>query len=477
MLCVTVTPKSRTLAKVDILNAAGRGDIVEVCLDHLVKDPDFSDLLESRPKPILLSCRRPEEGGAFSGTDEERVQLLKRAIVAKPDYIELDVAAARQVKRFGEVKRVVSFTRLDRPESQPASLIDEADAADADIVKFMWPTETIEDAWPLLALTAAKTKLPVVGLGIGPCGLTFSLLALRYGAPWVYAALEPGMEVCDGQSTLFELQERHRASTIGRGTSFVGITGHDEATLQAATAMNAAFAEVGRDARCLPMTIRSPKTLPERLEKLKIKTVLPVGGDGELLASIATAGETGRPDVLMRKAEGWTGFRTLGRAALKQLKKVYEIDWRRANVLVLGMSGLGETIARDLVAEGAMVSLCAQSEQSVAGLASELGCRTIPLKQLYNTLSDVVVIADDSLQMGTGRTEINPAYLRPTMTVLDVTSLPGLHPLGVEARERGCRLIDPGAIYALHLDAVFKTLTGAPLPETARAMLSGSVTT
>ena len=470
MLCVTVTPRSRTLAKVDILNGSMQGDLVEVALDHLVKDPDFSDLLEGRTKPVLLSCRTKSEGGAFSGTDAERTQLLKRAIVAKPDYIEMDLDTARKIKRFGETKRVVSFTRLDRPEPQPGRLIDEAKDADADIVKFMWPTPTIEDAWPLLQLTVSETKLPVVGLGIGDAGLTFSLLGLRHGAPWVYAALEPGMEVCEGQATLFDLVERHRAREITPKTRFIGITGVGEASLRAAEAVNTSFADSGHDARCLPLTIRQPSSLAERLGKLKIKTVLPVG-DGELIGSIADAGERAAPDVLIQKDGQWKGYCTIDRAALRVLKNVYEPDWNRANVMVLGGTRLGEIIARDLAAEGAMVSICTLADGDSAALASEIGCRAIPLRQLYNTLADVLVIADDSMKAGVGRGEINPAYIRPNMTVLDVTQLPGLHELGIEARERGAKLVPPSDIYAMHLHAVMKTLTGGGLSENAKAVL------
>ena len=35
MICITLAPTSRTLAKVDILNAMRYADIVELALDHL----------------------------------------------------------------------------------------------------------------------------------------------------------------------------------------------------------------------------------------------------------------------------------------------------------------------------------------------------------------------------------------------------------------------------------------------------------
>jgi hypothetical protein len=37
------------LAKVDLLDAASRGDIIEFCLDHLEKEPDVKD------QPVLAS--------------------------------------------------------------------------------------------------------------------------------------------------------------------------------------------------------------------------------------------------------------------------------------------------------------------------------------------------------------------------------------------------------------------------------------
>ena len=65
MICISVTPESRQLAKVDIYNAANQCDLVELCLDRLHKEPDVKDMISSSKKPVLVSCRQPEEGGQF----------------------------------------------------------------------------------------------------------------------------------------------------------------------------------------------------------------------------------------------------------------------------------------------------------------------------------------------------------------------------------------------------------------------------
>ncbi len=62
MICISVTPTSRTLAPADLLNASRHGDLIELCLDHFLKEPNFGELIKMVDKPILVSCRRPQDG-------------------------------------------------------------------------------------------------------------------------------------------------------------------------------------------------------------------------------------------------------------------------------------------------------------------------------------------------------------------------------------------------------------------------------
>ena len=90
MLCIAVAPESRRLGKVDMFNAAMFADLVELRLDRLEKDPDLKEMMDGISKPILVSCRRKEDGGAWDGSEEERMTLIRAAIVAGPAYIELE---------------------------------------------------------------------------------------------------------------------------------------------------------------------------------------------------------------------------------------------------------------------------------------------------------------------------------------------------------------------------------------------------
>src|SRR5262249_30312456 len=112
MICITIAQKSRRLALADLLNAARMGDMVEVRLDGFEKAPDFGDLRAAARKPIILSCRRPCDGGFWEGSEEDRLALLRQGIISKADYVEIELDVADQIRPYPGVQRVISYTNF-----------------------------------------------------------------------------------------------------------------------------------------------------------------------------------------------------------------------------------------------------------------------------------------------------------------------------------------------------------------------------
>ncbi|MBX3444202.1 MAG: type I 3-dehydroquinate dehydratase [Planctomyces sp.] len=486
MICITVTPESRKFGKVDILNAARKGDIIEVCLDRLLREPDIKDLLSVTDKPIIVSCRRREDGGQWDGTEEERLMLLRQAIVAGPAYIELDLAVAGDIKRFGKTQRVISFTRLDRPEPDLDAVFDEASQAQADVVKFTWPTPTIDDAWPLLRAVSQKKSAPIVGIGLGRAELTFSLLGYKYGSPWIYAALEKGMEAFEGQATVFELEETYALREIDRHTGFVAVAGGGDSQTSAIRVLNSGFRELGMNVRCLPVVPGEVASLKKMLDALKIRAVVVGGEYGAALLPLADTIDPldrswGFVDLLLRRDDGWHGYSTLWRSGLKALESTLgkgadgKGPLAQRSVLVLGNGAVAYGMAAATAQRGGLVSLCGPSDKESQQSATKLGCRFVPFQNLYDTLADVAIIADRGLEVGSAHGCINAAVLRPQMTVLDVSDPPVQHELFVEARLRGCKLVSPEAVSADRLAAQFKGITGQELSAKAQAAGAGAV--
>lgn len=473
MICISVTPSSRTLAPADLLNASRKCDLIELCLDNFIKTPEVADLLKLCEKPILISCRRKKDGGQFSGTEDERLQLLRNAIVAGPAYVELDLDIADRIPRFGETRRVISYTSLNRPLGKIDEIFEKCYKAKADVVKFTWPTDDLDAAWPLLAAVSKSRELPVVGQGIGKSGLTFSLLGRKYGSPWIYAALERGMEAYEGQPSVWQLEEEYCWQEIGAKTRFVGVVGMGTAENTTTRVLNAAFQEMNRPIRCLPLIPGSTDKLQKRLGVMKINGLLidPLHpGD---ISSMCQPGDeivkaSGFMDMAMQGKSGWKGRSTLFDAVLQTANSIRGERWAEGRAsTVFGTGPLAKAATHFLSSRNGAVSIAAPSDNSAMSAAKKASVRHIPWSNIHAAATDIIILASETIKCGLNRGELNPSLIREGMTVVDLSAYPQESPFAEEASARGAHYISPASIFATQLGIQFRTLTGIDLPENA----------
>lgn len=494
MICVSITPEHRTLAKVDLLNAARQADMVELCLDRLSGSLDLKSMLSDVGKPVIISCRRPQDGGAWAGTEDERFGLLRQAMMSGAEYVEIEADIAHEIPKAGTARRIISYTSLRKPLENVADMIDRAAVLGGDVVKFTWPTPTLDTAWPLLAAVSRKCALPVVGVGIGAAGRTFSLLGRKYSSPWIYAALEKGMETHDGQVTCSELDEHYSSQDINAQTQFVGIVGFGTPKFTMVRLLNAAFRELEINTRCVPLEIGDLGKLRQMLDLLQVSALLTCRHLGEHLLQMAQhseeAAEVGTNcDLLLKKSDGWHAYNLVWRSALRILERTLRrlsakgVTLDRRNILVFGSDRLarsmlfgirqtkGSAVLSSSHDDDDEILFCqecgAESEpvpNKVHQVAAELHTKYLPFEEISETSPDVVVVADPALELGYGRHELNPTWLRPPMVVVDATRFPEESDLLAEARERGCTTVRPSYIFAQLLSDQFKAITSQELP-------------
>jgi 3-dehydroquinate dehydratase/shikimate dehydrogenase len=478
MLCIAVAPVSRTLGMVDILNAAPQADLIELRLDRLEKDPDLGQMLAVTDKPILVSCRRKRDGGDWTDSDEERLLLLRKAIVAGPAYIELELDIARQVPRFGKTKRVISYTLLDKPLTNIEQIYEQCVACQADVVKLVGPTPTLEAAWPLLAAVSKKRDIPIVGMGLGQPGVMFSILGQKYGSPWIYAALEEGLEAFEGQITVADLISIYRYKEIGPQTRFLAVTGFSETDRLSAKVLNAGFSHLGVNVRCLPLEFGRADKFADKLDVLGVNVVFANPQLAERILNLAeTLDEPARvaqyADLVVKQKDGWFAYNTIWRSALRCIEKELgaanpeDRPLDKRNVMIVGSGGMARGIAYGVSRRKGLISITSADDNEAKQMASQFNARFVPMSHMYNTLCDVAIICDadnsdiDNAATSRGdQVRLNASFFRPGMIVTDLSDIPNPTRLLEEARQRACKIVDPADISADHLMAIFKTVCG-----------------
>lgn len=224
MICISINQESRRMALADMVNAKLFGDVLEVRLDRFGKSPDIGEIIAARTRPLIMSCKRAEDGGYFVGTEQERLAILRQCIISKADYVEIELDAADDIRPFPPSKRVISYTNLSETPIDILNIYEEMKEKRADVIKLVTLARTPEEAWPLVQILA-KSVVPTVVVGLGKPGIMLSLLSKKLGAPWIYAALERGMEAYPGQPTVEDLETIYRLKDIEKSTRLIGVTG------------------------------------------------------------------------------------------------------------------------------------------------------------------------------------------------------------------------------------------------------------
>src|SRR5262249_32541213 len=102
------------------------------------------------------------------------------------------------------------------------------------------------------------------------------------------------------------------------------------------------------------------------------------------------------------------------------------------------------------------------NKKSGQELAHSVGRRFILFEALYSTMHDVLVVCaeekpEDSRKHSGG---VHAGYLKPGMTVMDLTATATASPLLQEARLRGCVTVSPRDLLLNQLDQQVRVLTG-----------------
>ena len=477
MICVSLgrTRHSSIMEEHRVLAERG-AELVELRLDFMRKRPDIGRLLQNRPTPVVVTCRRRVDRGRWAGTEDQRQLLLREAIIAGAEYVDIEEDIAGGIPRYGSTKRIVSYHNFDETPLDLQEIHRRMTQLDPDVIKIVTMANSPADNARVLQMVQA-TQVPTVGFCMGEMGTVSRILCGRFGSPFTYASFSREREMAPGQLSWIEVRNLYRFSKITRDTKILGVIGDPIAHSRSPLLHNAALRRQGIDAVYLPLRIPA-EGLQDSLRELAqlgfagFSVTIP---HKESVMEFATEVEAetdliGASNTLVRRNGGWFATNTDAPAALDAIRVglqgsggVTELQGRR--IMILGAGGAARAVAHALVRAGAAVTITNRSRNRGKTLAEELNCQYVSWENRGVEQVEVLVNCTPiGMHPNVDATPFEEHWLRDDMLVFDTVYNPEQTLLLKHARERGCSTVGGIEMFIRQAAMQFEMFTGQPAP-------------
>jgi 3-dehydroquinate dehydratase/shikimate dehydrogenase len=474
-ICVVVGRTRHKMVQAEIKEAARRGArLIEVRLDFLAKAPDFKRLLADKPCPLMATVRRPPDGGRWGGNEPQRQTLLRQAVVAGFDWVDLETDVADKIRRFGRVKRVISYHNMHEVPADLEKIHERMCGQDPDVVKLAVRAQHPEDNLRVLRLVKDAPK-PTIAFCIGDLSMPSRILGLKYGAPFTYAAFNPERGIAPGLPSFHELKHVYHVDRINAETQIYGVIGDPVAHSLSPLIHNAMFRSQRMNAVYVPFRVPRGQLdgFLKQFDTIGVRGYSVTIPHKESAAALAAMREpsvtlTQATNTLVRLGGGFAAYNTDYSAAIQSLLAnmppgadgtAPTISSRV--VLILGAGGAARAVAHALHREGAMVSIANRTPERSQRLAEEIGCRAIDWAARHSVLCDILVNCTSvGMEPNVDESPVHHSFLKPGLVVMDIVYTPETTLLIREARGRGCHIVTGVDMFVRQAATQFKLFTG-----------------
>ena len=486
MICLTITENTSRDAIRTMEELPPEVDLVEVRAD-LIQDLDIEALLHAGTKPVIFTVRRPEEGGAFKGSEEDRIQLLLRAKRSGAAYIDLEWLTPHEQRSEvlsspGDAKVILSFHDFDETPVDLFALFRDMASHKADVIKIATYARNLEDNFRIFRLLK-HMKQNVVALAMGELGYISRILAPKFGSLWTYCFKDGCSQAAPGQVSLNTLLDVYHAHRIKQDTTVYALLGNPVAHSFSPHMQNAAFRHMNINAVYVPMQVTDLTSILAYFPEIDMQgcsvtipfkvRILDVLDEIDDLAKRMGAVNT----VYLRDGK-LIGTNTDGIGALRTIQAA-GIYLTGSNVLVLGAGGSARAVGYILAAARRLNALTFVSRrpQQAEILVRELSPHTATplfassfdpsdLKPAFEEADLVVNCTPVGMFPNEDDTPVPADHLREQPVVFDIVYHPLMTRLLREALDCNCRILTGIDMLVHQGDAQFEAWTGLRAPFT-----------
>lgn len=214
-ICVSILAKDAAAIPAMVAPILAMIDVVEIRLDALCM-PLTTDCITALCKPVLVTNRPAWEGGLFTGTEEQRLEMLLQAARLGASYVDIELRTRQDLQNhlLTEAHRAgaeVIFSHHDFQQTPPTSqlmiILHQMMACGADMGKIVTTASLADDVLRVLALQheAMAARFPLSAFCMGTPGTISRLATLYLGGFLSYVALTPELATAPGQLTAHDM--------------------------------------------------------------------------------------------------------------------------------------------------------------------------------------------------------------------------------------------------------------------------------
>jgi 3-dehydroquinate dehydratase/shikimate dehydrogenase len=428
-------------------------ELVELRLDYIVRSVNLKRLLADRPCPVIATCRREEDGGQWSGTEEERKMLLRSAIVDGVDYVDLEEDVAGEIPRFGKTKRIISYHNFQETPADLREIHDRCAMHDADVVKIATMAHNPKDNLRVLQLIG-DSEVPTVALCMGDIGTPSRILAGKFGAPFTYATFHQERALAPGQLSFQQMRDVYAYDDINPDTDVYAVVADPVGHTQSPVVHNAAFRHLGIDAVCVPFRVPREDLEPflgycRQFAIMGLCVSLPHKESVVpfLSQTDRAVDHVGAANTVVIDGFDKSGFNTEHRAAVESIDATLgrggEIDVLAGkSALVLGAGGMAKAIAYALTSRDVDVVIASRTFERAQELAHKFRCRAVEWSGRHMQNAEIIVNCTPvGMHPHVDDAPFEGDYLRRSMIVFDTVYNPEQTLLVKKAREKECYVV------------------------------------
>lgn len=484
MICVSIARGRHQMAIAEHQHLAEMGvELVELRLDYIRRAVNLKRLLADRPTPVIVTCRRPQDGGRWMKSEADRQMALRTAIVDGADYVDIEMDIAGSIPRYGNTQRIISYHNMEETPDNLEEIHHQISQLDPDIINIVTMANNPIDNVRALRLSR-NSEIPTVAFCMGEMGTSSRILSAKAGAPFTYAAFGDDRKIAPGMLTFQQLKEDYRYDTIKKDTVILGVIADPVAHSFSPRIHNACIRELGLNMLYLPfrvpaeyldmflhtcpeMGIRGLSvTIPHKEKVIKYINVL-----DDQVAGIRAA------NTIVFKDVNAFGYNTDCSAAIESLQQVLaekepDNDKPLADkkILILGAGGVARAIAFGLKRANAAVTLTSRDYRRTDVLANDLNCKTVDWTGRANHPHQILINCTPAgMHPKLDETPFDAEWFNKKAVVFDTVYNPEQTLFIKQARQAGCTTVTGVDMFARQAARQFKLFTGTePNMETIR---------